>query len=194
MQKITATLAATAALALSLTSARADDATKARLATGEIIVQTKAIKGSTTPRLKAMAVVGAPPERIWKIVDQCADYPTTMVRIAAAEEVSRKGNIVRCKVTVDMPFPLSDLTALTEAVHTVQPGKMYKREWKLVEGDYRSNRGSWTLVPFDDAGQQTLVVYEVHADPKVAIPDGIKKAAQKKSIPELLEKIRENVK
>lgn len=170
------------------------DSTKDRLGAGEIIVKTSEVKGTSTPKLRAMAVVDAAPEKIWPIIDKCADYPKTMVRIAAAEELSRKGKTVRCRVTVDMPFPLGDLTAVTEATHTVKPGELWERKWKLVEGDYRLNSGSWRLVPFDDAKTRTLVVYEVHAEPNISIPDGIKKAAQQKSIPELMENLRAQVK
>ena len=182
-----------AALLLLTSHASADEKTKERLANGEIVISTATAKGSSTPKLKAMVVVPAAPDKVWPIIDQCAKYKETMLRIASSEELSRKGNKVRCKITVEMPFPLSNLTATTEATHTVQPGKLYKREWKLIEGDYKVNTGSWTLVPFDDAGTKTLVVYQVVADPSMPIPDGIKKAAQKKSIPELMEKLRKSV-
>lgn len=170
------------------------DSAKDRLAAGEIIIKTSPVAGSSTPKLRAMAVVDAPPERVWAIIDKCDDYEKTMVRVAEAEELSRQGTKVRCKVTVDMPFPLSNLTAVTEATHTVKPGELWERKWKLVEGDYKVNMGSWRLAPFDDAKTRTLVVYEVVADPKITIPEGIKKAAQKKSIPELMEHLREQVK
>lgn len=183
-----------AILLLALPTLALADNAKDRLGAGEIIVKTSEVGGSATPKLRAMAVIDAAPEKIWPIIDQCANYPTTMVRIAAAEELSRKGTKVRCRVTVDMPFPLSDLTAVTEATHTVKPGELWERKWKLEEGDYKINSGSWRLVPFNDEKTRTLVVYEVLADPKMSIPDGIKKAAQKKSIPELLEHLREQVK
>lgn len=181
-----------AALLLAAPLARAESA-KERLAGGEIIVKSSAVSGSSTPKVRAMAVVDAAPEKIWAIIDKCDDYEKTMVRVAEAEELSRSGAKVKCKVTVDMPFPLSDLTAVTEATHTVKPGELWERKWKLVEGDYKVNNGSWRLAPFDDAKTRTLVVYEVLADPKITIPEGIKKAAQKKSIPELIEHLRAQV-
>jgi hypothetical protein len=183
----------TLALLLPAIGLAGDSDVKQRLASGEVIVKSKGEGSSGAPSLKAMGVINASPDKIWPIIDKCDDYEKTMQRVAAAEELSRVGDTIRCRVTIEMPFPLSNLTAVTEAVHTVKPGKMYKREWKLVEGDYKTNRGSWTLVPFDDAGTKTLAVYEVHAEPNVPIPDGIKRAAQKKSIPELFEHLRSQV-
>ncbi|MDP6943154.1 MAG: SRPBCC family protein [Myxococcota bacterium] len=172
---------------------QASPKTKARLAAGEIIVSTKKVPGSEQPIATVMAVVNAPPARLWRIISKCSDYKRTMVRVAASRQVWQKGDVHRCQVTVDLPFPLSDLTATTDAVHTVVPGKRWERKWKLVEGDYTRNSGSWTLAPFDATGQRTLVIYKVHAEPNVPIPDGIRRAAQRKSLPNLIENLRKQV-
>lgn len=193
MNRIMLVVVAVSVLSTSLLPAPARSAqgdTKSRLASGEIIVTTKPVAGSSVPWSRAMGVVDAPPDRVWSVIERCGDYEKTMIRTTKAEELSRKGNKVRCRVTIDMPFPLSDLTAVTDAIHTVIPGKKYKRAWSLVEGDYNKNEGSWTLLPFDADGQRTLVSYEVHAEPKIPVPDGIQRAAQKKTLPKLIENLR----
>ncbi|MEZ4268202.1 MAG: SRPBCC family protein [Myxococcota bacterium] len=167
---------------------------RARLDAGEIIIKTSKVEGSGVPRVKAMGVVDAAPEAIWAVVERCADYKKTMIRTADSEEVSRKGNVVRCRVTIELPFPLKNLTATTDAIHTVVAGKKWQRRWSLVDGDYKRNTGSWTLIPFDDSGKRTLVIYEVHAEPNVALPDSIQRLAQKKSLPDLFEHLRETIK
>ena len=164
--------------------------TKARLDAGEIIINSKKVPGSEQPMATVMAVVNAPPKRVWGIIANCSDYAKTMVRVVKAQELWVKGKVHRCKVTVDLPFPLSDLTAITDAVHTVVPGKKWERKWNLVEGDYKRNTGSWTLAPFDKASSRTLVIYKMHVEPNVPIPDGIRRAAQRKSLPNLIENLR----
>jgi hypothetical protein len=184
----------TAGLALA-TEPVADDKAdaRARLDGGEVIIKATKVEGSGVPKVKAMGVVDAPPEALWAVIEKCGDYKKTMVRTAASEELSRKGNIVRCRVTIELPFPLKNLTATTEAIHSVTPGKKWQRRWSMVEGDYKRNSGSWTLVPFDDSGKRTLVIYEVHAEPNIALPDSIQRAAQKKSLPDLFEHLRATV-
>ena len=167
---------------------------KARLSAGEIIVSAQKVPGSDQPRATVMGVVDAPPAAIWKIVSECQNYKRTMLRVSDAVLVHKKGKVHRCKVTVDLPFPLSSLTATTDAVHTVVPGKKWDRSWTLVSGDYKKNSGSWTLAPFDATGSRTLVVYKVHAIPNLAIPDGIRRAAQRKTLPNLIENLRKQVK
>jgi ribosome-associated toxin RatA of RatAB toxin-antitoxin module len=166
---------------------------KERLSQGEIIVKSQSVPGSDTPKLTVTAVIESAPQAVWHIVDRCADYKKTMIRTVESEELSRKGTKVRCRVTVDLPFPLSDITAITEATHTVVPDKKYMRVWQLEKGDYHRNSGSWTLVPFDKTGLRTLVVYRVHAEPKIPIPSSIQKLGQKRSLPRLMENLREQL-
>ena len=163
-----------------------------RMEKGEVIVKAMKVKGSLTKKVRSVAIVQAPPAALWKLIERCDDYETTMLHIAKAEELSRKGGNVRCRVTVDMPFPLEDITATTDIVHTVIPGKKWHRQWKLVSGDYKFNSGSWTLTPYA-GGRHTLVVYDVHAEPKVAVPEMIQRMAQKKSVPALFEHLRKQL-
>ncbi|NUN15006.1 MAG: hypothetical protein HUU55_15360 [Myxococcales bacterium] len=161
-----------------------------RVKRGDIVVQTANVAGSSTPKVIASAIVDAPMEKVWAVISNCSDYPKNMVRVADAQELSRNGNKVRCKVTIDMPAPLSDLSATTDAVHTVGK-KRCERKWTLVEGDYKHNEGSWKLERLGEDGQKTLVVYEVFAEPNIAIPQALQKLAQEKSVPDLFKKLRE---
>jgi hypothetical protein len=62
------------------------------------------------------------------------------------------------------------------------------RTWHLKSGDYKVNDGSWELKPLDKGG--TLVTYTVHAEPNSSVPDWIREAAQKKTLPELFERVK----
>lgn len=163
-----------------------------RLEKGEVIVTSKKVKGSSTPRIKAVGLIKAPPAKVWKIIDKCDDYERTMQRIKKADEISRKGNVVRCKITLKMPFPLKNVTALTEAVHTVEEGKKYRRAWKLIEGDFKRNKGSWTLTAHA-GGKHTIAVYRLLVEPKVPVPAMIQQMAQRKTLPELYQHLRKQL-
>jgi hypothetical protein len=174
-------------------SALAKATKKARLDAGEILISSKKVPGSEQPRATVMAVIDAPPIKVWNIISKCADYSRTMVRVEASKLVWKRGDVHRCRVTLDLPFPLSTLTATTDAVHTVVPGKKWVRSWTLVEGDFERNSGSWTLAPFDSASKRTLVIYKVHVVPKLPIPDGIRRAVQRKTLPNMIEHLRKQV-
>jgi ribosome-associated toxin RatA of RatAB toxin-antitoxin module len=167
-------------------TAAADDASD--LDAGKILVTSAAVAGSSEPEHVVRAVVESPPAAVWKVVSQCDHFKERLPHIAAAHEVSRAGTTVTCEVTIAMPFPTSNLTAVTEAVHDVRPDGM-SRTWKLVRGDYEYNDGSWTIQSYR-GGTASLVTYRVHVKPKSAIPGFIRNAAQERALPDLLQHVR----
>ncbi len=167
----------------------ADSAEQARLARGEVIIRRVVVPGSEMPEAIVRGVIDAPPARVWAIIDRCAHYPGKLPRVKAARELSRKGNIVVCDVTIDMPFPFSDLRAKTRAVHTVRKG-FFRRAWNLIEGDFKHNRGSWTFTPFSANGRRTLAVYRVHALPNTPLPIWLQRKASETTLPNLFKALR----
>ena len=162
-----------------------------RLARGEILVTSRPASG--VAEVIVRAVIETPPRRVWDVVSQCGRYVQTMTRIKAARELSRKGGQVICKVTVDMPFPYPDLTAVTRGTHVEAPGQRFSRRWDLIEGDYKLNRGSWELEPFRGDARRTLATYRIQALPRPWIPAWIRERGQRQSLPDMIRKIRSQV-
>ena len=171
--------------------ASAEPSRDERLEKGEVIVTSEKVAGTDMPLSQVEAVIETPPEAVWALVSNCGQYARTFDRILASEELSREGNVVTCKVTTDLPFPLSDLTSVNRAVHTVEPGKRWLREWKLVQGDYEFNNGSWELLPFHGDPKRTLARYRLHAQPKVGLPQGLVRAAQGGNLPKVMTRLRD---
>jgi ribosome-associated toxin RatA of RatAB toxin-antitoxin module len=156
-------------------------------APGQVEIKSYAVTGSSTPRIVARGVMDVPAKKVWAIVSDCAHYKEHLPRVAASELLKKEGNVHTCKVTIDMPFPLSNLTGVTSAVHTESDTAM-SRKWTLVSGDYTVNEGSWEVKALD--GGQSLVVYTIHAEPKTSVPEWIRETAQKKTLPELFERVK----
>ena len=166
-------------------AALGDDAPK-------VDIKTFAVPGSDTPKIVMKSTLDVPPKKVWAIISDCSKYKGRLPRIAAAKLLSRSGNKFTCEVTIDMPFPLSNLTAVTEATHEESATAMVRR-WKLVRGDYKVNEGSWEVRPAE-GGAKSLVTYTVHAEPNTAIPSVIREAAQKKTLPDLMARVRSEAK
>jgi ribosome-associated toxin RatA of RatAB toxin-antitoxin module len=158
-------------------------------AKGQVEVKKVAVSGSDAPKFVVRAVMELPPKKVWAVVSDCAHYKERMPHIAASELVKKDGKVHTCKVTIKMPFPLSNLTATTEATHEESERQMSRR-WKLVSGDYKVNEGSWEVRAVDEAGTSSLVTYTVHAEPNSAVPDWIRESAQAKALPELMERVK----
>jgi hypothetical protein len=180
------------AVLLGVCGAAWGESAESKMEKGEVLVGTKAVEGSEIPAVIVRGIFHAPPEKVWALIEKCADYKTTMQRVERSKEVSRKGNKVVCEVEIDLPWPLDNLVGVTEATHTVQPGTLYKRAWTLVSGDYDVNEGSWVLKPYGD-GTKTLVVYTAHVETKTAVPDDMKAKAQRDALPDLFEHLRKQV-
>jgi ribosome-associated toxin RatA of RatAB toxin-antitoxin module len=158
-------------------------------AKGETQVNVYNVAGQKTPKVVVRAIIEQPPRKVWAVVSDCASYKSHLPHVAKSRLVSRVGNKHTCEVTVELPFPLSNLTAVTEAIHEESDAGMTRR-WKLVSGDYTVNNGSWEVRPLDATGNASVVTYTVQAEPTTAIPDFVRMQAQKKALPELIERVR----
>jgi len=152
-------------------------------------VRTAPVKGSDMPRITAKAVLSQPPEKVWGVISDCSKYKGRMPRVAAAKLLKKEGNKHTCEVTVEVPFPFSNLTAVTEAVHEESADGMSRR-WKLVRGDYKKNEGSWEIKPLE-GGKKSQVTYTLHVEPNTSLPSSILEAAQKKAIPDLFVRLEQ---
>lgn len=164
----------------------------------DIKVSQQKFPDSDVPINVVEGVIDAPPADVWAIVSKCADYARHMPRIIKSRELSRSGDentlwTVKCEVTADLPFPLSDLTGITQGTHKVEAGVKYSREWTLISGDYHINHGSWTLVAIDE-GRKTFVTYKLRVKPKINLPSSWMANAQKTAIRDVILRMRENVK
>lgn len=162
---------------------------------GEIFVSTEDVKGYDFPRMVVTAVVDAPPEKVFEIVGNCDRFTERLPRVKESKILKKTPTSYTCQVTIGMPFPMSDLTAVTIDQRKLGPDVWY-RKWHLVEGvetSYTHNVGGFILRPFAGDPNRTLIRYEVHAIPKSSVPDFIRKSAQKKSLPGMIERIRKEV-
>jgi ribosome-associated toxin RatA of RatAB toxin-antitoxin module len=170
-----------------------DPTSLAALGRGKVLVSSHKVPGAKTPKLLVKAVVEAPPAKAWAVIDGASRYQEFMPRVKSSVELSREGDSVRTRLTVGMPFPLKDLTGITVGDHSVEEGVRYSRAWTLESGDYERNDGCWTLTPFQGDVKRTLVIYELHVEPKIRIPKRIAAAVQEKAMPQLIQAVRDRI-
>jgi ribosome-associated toxin RatA of RatAB toxin-antitoxin module len=167
----------------------ADPALEARLDKGEVIVVP--LDGDK-PAARMTGVVDAAPAAVWKVIDDCARYKEFMPRTVVSERLADADGKVRCRIRIELPWPMKNLESVTRADHLVEENR-FRRVWTLESGDYHANDGSWTLTPFKGDPKRTLVVYEVVTQPKSAMPKSMSGYAQRRGLPEVIEKLRKRV-
>jgi hypothetical protein len=172
--------------------ARSTWASERALDRGEIKVYTVPVYGSEEKEIVIRAVIDVEPSRIWPLISDCQNFKNNRDGILESDMLSRNGDQVICRVTVDLPWPVSNLTSVTNATHTVKDG-FWQRKWYLLKGDYITNQGSWTLTYFKDNPRRTLVEYRLLVVPDSWVPDWIRRKAQKSALPGVIESMREQL-
>lgn len=167
------------------------------LDSGEIFVKLQDIEGSSVPKMIVTGVVNAPPAKVFEIMTDCDKFPARLPRVDEAKTLKKSKTSHECEVTIGLPFPLSNLTAVTVDKRKFGPD-VWSRTWTLKKGveqdSYHQNDGGVILKPFNGDANRTLFHYYVHAVPKSAVPGFLRTPAQKKSLPGLVERVRDEVK
>lgn len=164
-----------------------------RLEAGEVIIEARTPTDGQGVAAHARALVTAPPEAVFGVVSDCANFVSFMPRTKRSELRKKEGDVSECFVEIEMPFPLSNLWAVTRATHTKLAGGGLERRWTLVEGTYTRNTGAWRAEPFRGDPQRTLLSYELDVNPNMNVPDAIIRSAQTGSLPKVFAAVRERV-
>ena len=194
--------AAVAALALiSAMSARAQpveapaltDAEKKELEAGEVVVHELKPTDGKGVCGRAMGVIDAPSTEVWPIARDCEHFSKFLPETKASKRTVVDGEVV-CFDELRLPFPLTNLWAETKTVAREEPAGHFHRDWSFVKGTYKRNKGAWTVVPWGEAKDKSLVIYYVDSDPAMLVPDFILRSAQVGSLPKIFTGIRKRLK
>ncbi|MBE2252531.1 MAG: hypothetical protein IAE78_23565 [Myxococcus sp.] len=187
-----ALLLSLSALAQPVSGPQLTEAELKKLGAGEVAIRETAPTGGKGVGAMAFGVVDATSDEVWPVLRDCQHFWQFMPRTKKSWVKDEAGVGHICHVELSMPFPLPDLWSDTVAQIREEPKGHYLRAWTLVRGSYHRNNGSWTIVPWGD-GKQSLVVYAIDTDPKMAVPDPLIRMGQAGSLPEVISQIRKRV-
>jgi ribosome-associated toxin RatA of RatAB toxin-antitoxin module len=142
---------------------------------------------------RAMGVVEAPPGSVWPALRDCEHYQEFLPGVRTSALRSRENDVAVCYTEIELPWPLPDLVSKTRVEESRIAGGGYVREWRLIDGSYRRNVGSWRLHPWGADGGRTLAVYRVDFDPQTVLPDWLLRRAQRSTVPGVFEALRQRV-
>ena len=166
----------------------------AQIEKGKVIVRTMKPKGGDGVSAQAFGLIDAPPAKVWPVIRDCQHFARFMPRTKVSKLLERNGNKSKCKIEISMPFPISNLWSVVQSTETELADGSFKRKWSLLKGTYKKNDGSWSLYPYGEGGQKTLLVYFLDVDPKIMVPDAIIRRAQAGTLPDLFKAVAKRVK
>ncbi len=88
---------------------------------------------------------------------------------------------------LNMPWPLRDLWYIIKLTDQKRED-VWINSWEMLAGNMKSDRGSWTLVPYSDGA--TFVLYNAFADPGVVVPDPFVNLALNVGLPGILRAVK----
>ncbi|MCU1283461.1 MAG: cyclase/dehydrase [bacterium] len=130
-------------------------------------------------RGKAIGVIDATPEEVFRVATDYAKYRDFMPRVTAStvKEATRDHVLVEMRAELRWPAGASKVTA--RYTHEKLPGDIYRVRFDMVDGSLKQYLGSLYIEPF--MAGKTAVTYELVAEPdsvapKSAINRGIKRS------------------
>jgi hypothetical protein len=162
------------------------------LVAGGVVVRDLPTRDGEGVGVLAMGLIDAPPEELWRVMDDCEGQDEFLPRIRRAVVRDRADGAHTCELVMDMPFPLEDRRQATRNRLRRLPDGGYQRYWSLAPGDWSDlrNHGSWTVHPFAD---RSLLVSRMEIVPKAPLPLWLIRAAQTRQAPASFQAIDERV-
>ena len=184
---------------------RAEDGWEEKANTKGVLVYARDREGSNIKALRAVGTIDAPPHAVMRVLADYERYSETMPYTEKSEVISRESDGSVIFYTVINPPIVSrrDYTLRIVDESDWRGGRGYLRSrWSLSdkgpgpqEGCVRVpvNDGSWTLTP-RHGGTKTYAIYDLFTDPGGSLTTFIINKANRSTIPDLFEVLREQSK
>ena len=130
------------------------------------------------PSASTTVDIDVSPEKMLSVITDFAAYPSFIPEMKEADIVKSADD------TWDVCFKIHVIRSLEYTLRLVQRSPTHI-EWSLVSGVFKSNTGSWKLVPIRD-GAGTRATYSVVISVGMFIPKTVVKNLVGKSLPSML--------
>ena len=181
----------------------ADEGCEVAKKTDDLTVYARERKGTKVREMRAVGVIPAPPQKVWKAIRDYDAYTETMPYTEVSRVISREGGDKVIYLYSVINAPLVDRRDY--AIRLVDESK-----WKDGQGYLRVtwkpandkapekpdnvvrveiNEGYWHLEPAD-GGKKTKATYYVYTDPGGSVPQWIANRANGTAVPNVFEHVR----
>jgi len=130
-------------------------------------------------RGKAIGVIDATPEEVFRVATDYAKYRDFMPRVVRSTVKENAIDHALVELTAELRWPAGSSTVTAKYTHEKLPGDIYRVKFGMVDGSLKQYWGSLYIEPF--APGKTAITYELVAEPdtiapKSAINKGIKRS------------------
>lgn len=164
---------------------------------------------SDVVEILALTTIDAPPEKVFAVITDYANYPSFMPHITESRIVAQEDNIQtlfqRVRISGFLSFLIKDRHHVVRnlLIYPDNGRDHFRVEWSLDLAATRElkpgnaiatrlNTGYWDLQGIDGE-EGTQVLYYLHTDPGGSIPKSFVNAGTTKSIPAIIHAIRDRL-
>jgi ribosome-associated toxin RatA of RatAB toxin-antitoxin module len=142
-------------------------------------------------RGKAIGVIDATPEEVFRVATDYAKYSEFMPRVtrSTVKESTRDHALVELQAELRWPAGSSKVTA--RYTHEKLPGDIYRVRFGMVDGSLKQYLGSLYIEPF--AAGKTAITYELVAEPDTVAPKGAINRGIKRSTGSFVNALRQRI-
>ena len=163
---------------------------EARLVRGDIVLNVARDEGAPGGKVDAWIDIPAPPNLVWRTMNDCAGAPSFVPSMISCQIISRDpggGWDIREHIA-DPGWVLPNIRSRFRADY--DPDKQIR--FKQIDGDFEIMQGQWTLTPLS-GGAGTRLRYEAQLKPRLWVPDFVVQHVIETDAPETLRALRTEV-
>jgi ribosome-associated toxin RatA of RatAB toxin-antitoxin module len=142
-------------------------------------------------RGKAIGVIDATPEEVFRIATDYAHYRDFMPMVTASSIKEQSRDHALVEMTAELRWPAGESTVTARYSCDRLPGEIYRVRFEMVHGSLRQYLGSLYIEPF--ATGQTSVTYELVAEPDTIAPKSAINKGVRRSTSNFVHALRQRI-
>lgn len=162
------------------------------LARGEILIELTEHPGSEAKEGCVVGYIPAAPRAVFEVLQDAASYDEYMPRVRSSEVSAGRGGVVLNRQVLELPFPIGDRRFTIRLLSESLENGTLRLSWTYVpgSGNVKDTRGYWLVEPWRNGSRVTYVLW---SDPGGAIPKWAVNRASRRTLPRVVEALRERV-
>jgi hypothetical protein len=166
------------------------EADRAKLRSGETVVWTQSLRPREPKKVSVLSAIllPVPLKDAWAVIDDKEGACEYISDLEKCKVIARNGTEELIEQTTRPPGAPRSFTYTLRHEETFPTRMDFQRE----SGDLRDIIGSWVFDPVDE-GRQTLLIYALHIDAGMLVPQRMIRRSQEKQLPAVLVAIRDRL-
>jgi len=142
---------------------------------------------SSIKTAEAVFIVNAKPDKCFDIISDISEYYEFMPNITKSSFVSKNSDSLIYEMVFEVAFIDIEYTI---SVKNESKLNFYSSLWNYVKGDLKETKGSWSIEPYKNNSNWSIIRYEVYLDTGSFMPGWLQNKLTAGSIPDMIYAIK----